>query len=224
MPAFCAVITAAEVVAPKHAMAINFSISFNQNPFDALSTLHPDGTITTAWRTLDGVERPAGEYEVEGIILNLEDDAFGQVPQSIEITEALHDPLSLGTYLFSQGNGFDVRNGEIARAYWIGVLDSPDVMRRLVLTPSFSVFTPLWAKLESGPPDSLISYDKDGYPFYNCACSIDIGRPIGSPPVFSPSAGPATPAPGPLPILGVAAGFHASRNLRRRMQQGVRSI
>ena len=61
--------------------------------------------------------------------MDLEDNLSHQSLASIFVTKASHDPLSIGTYTFIQGNGFDVSNGDITRAFWIGLLNAPSYQR-----------------------------------------------------------------------------------------------
>jgi hypothetical protein len=171
----------------------------------------------------DGRTRLDGEFEVEGLIIDLVDNQSGQIPSSIEITRADHDPLSVGTYTLTQGNGFDVRDGAIARSFWIGVMDTPSYRRRLVFTPAW-LWAEQWAEIEHGY--SIYSWNEDGQKYIDCACYVSIGfPPPGSTPMFNLLGGPVSspspsPVPGPLPILGAFGVYRVSRRLRRRIQRG----
>lgn len=219
------------MVFSQRAFAINYKVSFNQRPYQSYFDLLPDGSYSASWQTYDGLSRPAGDYEVEGWIEGLRDDMVKQIPASLVITKASHDPLSIGTYRFIQGNGFDVYNGTVNRSYWIGILESADVERRLIFSAR------LYAQFEDGPPNDQYAYDDDGWRFKKpinlaggiCACT-ELYNPSlvqGSQPIFSAlntlspgSLGPASPpVPGPLPLVGAAMAYRFSRTLRRRISK-----
>lgn len=229
LAALCGILIASAVVMPPRAAANDFRFSFNQNPVDVWGTLLPDGSSTLTWVTQDGQQRPAGDYEVEGLVQGLVDGMSNQVPPTIVLTKASHDPLSVGTYRFSQGKGFEVQAGEISRAYWIGELESTGIVRRLILNPTYTILTPFWGKLISGPLDSSISFDEEGHEFWNCACYINAGPPVGSSLLFTalapsnngPLTSPLLSVPGPLPLLAIAVAYRSSRRLRRRIPRAI---
>jgi hypothetical protein len=207
------------------AAALDYKFFFNQTPAYQMGTIHPDGSVTYAWYLADGRTRLDGEFEVEGLIMDLVNNQSGQIPSSIEITRADHDPLSVGTYTLTQGNGFDVRDGAIARSFWIGVMDTPSYRRRLIFTPAgpWSVWSEPFAEIDDGY--SFYSWSEDGQQYTNCACWMNINPPLpGSTPMFNLLGGPASPpspspVPGPLPILGAFGAYQVSRRLRRRIQR-----
>ena len=204
------------VVLTPPAAALDYQFLFNQTPGDLLGTFLPDGNVVYQWNLVDGRTRIFGEYDVQGVIAGMQDNLSNQTPARIEVIRADHDPFSVGMYTFSRGSGFDVIDGEITRAFWIGILDSPTYVRRLIFTPS--VFTPPWVVLDEG--SSLFSYDDEGNRFIDCACTVTIPFPQpGSAGVFTAmNASPSSePVPGPLPILGAFTALHASRRLRRRL-------
>jgi hypothetical protein len=211
------------------AVAVDYKFSFNQRPYQTYFSLMPDGSFSEVWQTYDGLFRPAGDYEVEGFIEGLQDAVAQQIPASIVVTKSSHDPLSIGTYSFMQGRGFDVYGGNINHSYWIGALDSAVVQRRLIFSAR------LYAQFESGPPNDNYIYDEAGWRYTKpfdlaggiCACMelYDPSLMQGSQPLFSaldvvppgPS-GPSSPAvPGPLPLVGAAMGYRFSRTLRRQI-------
>ena len=222
----CSAALVASMVCAGPAAALDYKFFFNQAPADRIGTIHPDGSITYSWYLADGRTRLDGEFEVEGLIMDLVDNRSGQIPSSIEITRADHDPLSVGTYTLTQGNGFDVRDGAIARSFWIGVMDAPSYRRRLIFTPAgpWSVWAEQWAEIDDGY--SIHSWNNDGQKYVDCACWVSISLPLpGSTPVFNLLGGPASPpspspVPGPLPILGAFGAYQVSRRLRRRIQRG----
>lgn len=206
------------VVPTPPAAAVDYQFLFNQTPGYLLGSFLPDGNVVYQWNLVDGRTRIFGEYDVQGVIAGLQDNLSNQAPASIEIARADHDPFSVGVYTFSRGNGFDVIDGEITRAFWIGILDSPTYTRRLIFTPS--VFTPPWVVLDEGESSSFFSYDDEGNRFIACACTVTISLPEpGSPGVFTALNSPPSsePVPGPLPILGAFTALQASRRLRRRL-------
>lgn len=219
----CSAALVASMVFAGRAAALDYKFLFNQTPADRIGTIHPDGSVTYSWYLADGRTRLDGEFEVEGLIMNLVDNQSGQIPSSIEITRADHDPLSVGTYTLTQGNGFDVRDGAIARSFWIGVMDTLSYRRRLILTPAW-LWAEQWAEIDHG--HSMYSWNEDGQKYIDCACWVSIGLPLpGSTPVFNLLGGPASPpspspVPGPLPILGAFGVYQVSRRLRRRIQRG----
>jgi hypothetical protein len=244
LPAMCGLLSASAVGLQDHALALDFALAFNQNPVYSFFTINPDGTVSQQWvPQAGGPARDVGDYEVEGLILGLSDNLSRQVPAQITLSKASHDPLSIGNYRFREGSGFDVVNGEIQRTFWIGELDSTTTIRRLVFTPGG--FNPSFAELESGPADPFLVYTQDGQKFWdftrfcpvinpNDICSVTvITTPsfTGSTPVFSPlqtpsggpSSGPIHHTPNPLSVLAVAAGYQASRRLRRRIRQAANS-
>ena len=216
----------ASMASANPAAALDYKFLFNQTPGYRLGTIHPDGIVTYSWYLVDGRTRLDGEFEVEGLIKNLVDNQSGQIPSSIEITRADQDPLSVGTYTLTQGNGFDVRDGAIARSFWIGVMDTPSYRRRLIFTPAgpWSVWSEQLAEIDDGY--SIYAWNEDGQKYIDCACWVSIGFPLpGSTPMFNLLGGPASspspsPVPGPLPILGAFGAYQASRRLRRRIQRG----
>jgi hypothetical protein len=126
--------------------------------------------------------------------------------------------LSIGNYRFREGSGFDVVNGEIQRTFWIGELDSTTTIRRLVFTPGgFNPSLPIRSGIN---PNDICSVTVITTPSFT-----------GSTPVFSPlqtpsggpSSGPIHHTPNPLSVLAVAAGYQASRRLRRRIRQAANS-
>jgi len=205
------------------AAALDYKFFFNQTPADRIGTIHPDGSVTYSWYLADGRTRLDGEFEVEGLIIDLVNNQSVQIPSSIEITRADHDPLSVGTYTLTQGNGFDVRDGAIARSFWIGVMDTPSYRRRLIFTPAW-LWAEQWAEIEHGY--SVYSWNEDGQKYIDCACYVSTGfQPPGSTPMFNLLGGPVSspspsPVPGPLPILGAFGVYRVSRRLRRRIQRG----
>jgi hypothetical protein len=205
------------------AAALDYKFFFNQTPADRIGTIHPDGSVTYSWYLADGRTRLDGEFEVEGLIIDLVNNQSVQIPSSIEITRADHDPLSVGTYTLTQGNGFDVRDGAIARSFWIGVMDTPSYRRRLIFTPAW-LWAEQWAEIEHGY--SVYSWNEDGQKYIDCACYVSTGfPPPGSTPMFNLLGGPVSspspsPVPGPLPILGAFGVYRVSRRLRRRIQRG----
>jgi len=212
------------------AAALDYKFLFNQTPGYRLGTIHPDGSVTSSWYLVDGRTRLDGEFEVEGLIKNLVNNQSGQISSSIEITRADQGPLSVGTYTLTQGNGFDVRAGAIARSFWIGVMDTLSYRRRLIFTPAgpWSVWAEQWAEQWAEIDDgySIYAWNEDGQKYIDCACWVSIGFPLpGSTPMFNLLGGPASspspsPVPGPLPILGAFGAYQASRRLRRRIQRG----
>lgn len=205
------------------AAALDYKFFFNQTPADRIGTIHPDGSVTYSWYLADGRTRLDGEFEVEGLIIDLVNNQSVQIPSSIEITRADHDPLSVGTYTLTQGNGFDVRDGAIGRSFWIGVMDTPSYRRRLIFTPAW-LWAEQWAEIEHGY--SVYSWNEDGQKYIDCACYVSTGfPPPGSTPMFNLLGGPVSspspsPVPGPLPILGAFGVYRVSRRLRRRIQRG----
>lgn len=244
LPAMCGFLYASAVLLQDHALALDLKFAFNQNPVVTYGLIDSDGTFSYQWVPLNGgTARPFGDYEVEGLILDLADNLTNQVPTQITISKASHDPLSIGTYLFRQGSGFSVANGDIQRTFWIGELDSSTTIRRLIFTPSG--FNQSFAELESGPAPPYVSYTAEGQKIEdysslcprinpNDICSVTvITTPsfAGSTPVFSPlqastsgsSTTPVQQTPSPLAVLAVAAGYQASRKLRRRIRQAGNS-
>jgi hypothetical protein len=235
-PVIVGMLAAAFVVLPERASALDYKVSFNQTPYYTFGSFDSNGNITYQLSSaIDGSLRAWGDYEVEALIMNLENNLSHQSPASIAITKASHDPLSIGIYTFMQGNGFDVSHGEITRAFWIGLLNAPSYQRRLIFRPPHG-FAVQWVELDHGPQSSIYSYTEDGYPYVDsqpigggmCACSFSFfSPPPGSAPSISllntptgnPPLPPVTPTPGPLPIMGAVAAYRASRNLRRRIQQ-----
>jgi hypothetical protein len=219
----CSAALVASMVFAGPAAALDYKFFFNQTPADRIGTIHPDGSVTYSWYLADGRTRLDGEFEVEGLIIDLVNNQSGQIPSSIEITRADHDPLSVGTYTLTQGNGFDVRDGAIARSFWIGVMDTPSYRRRLIFTPAW-LWAEQWAEIEHGY--SIYSWNEDGQKYIDCACYVSIGfPPPGSTPMFNLLGGPVSspspsPVPGPLPILGAFGVYRVSRRLRRRIQRG----
>jgi hypothetical protein len=213
----------ASMASANPAAALDYKFLFNQTPGYRLGTIHLDGSVTYSWYLVDGRTRLDGEFEVEGLIKNLVDNQSGQIPSSIEITRADQDPLSVGTYTLTQGNGFDVRDGEIGRSFWIGIMDTPSYRRRLIFTPAW-LWAEQWAEIDDGY--SIYTWNEDGQKYIDCACWVSIGFPLpGSTPMFNLLGGPASspspsPVPGPLPILGAFGAYQASRRLRRRIQRG----
>ena len=200
-------IAAAAVALPKPALALDFAFFFNESySYQILST--------------DPSFQPV--YEVEGFVFGLEGQGVQQVPGSLQVNANSWDPLSVGTYHHMEGEGFEVVDGEITRVSWSGILDSPDTYRKLVFSTSL---WSMWANVETDPP-------APEFPILGiCACMTmvnTIGQ--GSIPVFvaldtvpyvrtTGDSIATTAAPGPLPVLGAAAAFQASRKLRRRLQQ-----
>ena len=219
----CSAALVASMASAGPAAALDFKFFFNQTPGYRLGTIHPDGSVTYSWYLADGRTRLDGEFEVEGLIKNLVNNQSGQIPSSIEITRADQDPLSVGTYTLTQGNGFDVRDGEIGRSFWIGVLDTLSYRRRLIFTPDWQL-TEQRAEIDDGY--SIYSWNEDGQTYIDCACWVSIRFPLpGSTPVFNLLEGLASspspsPVPGPLPILGAFGAHQLSRRLRRRIQRG----
>ena len=219
----CSAALVASMVFAGPAAALDYKFFFNQTPADRIGTIHPDGSVTYSWYLADGRTRLDGEFEVEGLIIDLVNNQSGQIPSSIEITRADHDPLSVGTYTLTQGNGFDVRDGAIARSFWIGVMDTPSYRRRLIFTPAW-LWAEQWAEIEHGY--SIYSWNEDGQKYIDCACYVSTGfPPPGSTPMFNLLGGPVSspspsPVPGPLPILGAFGVYRVSRRLRRRIQRG----
>jgi hypothetical protein len=219
----CSAALVASMVFAGPAAALDYKFFFNQTPADRIGTIHPDGSVTYSWYLADGRTRLDGEFEVEGLIIDLVNNQSGQIPSSIEITRADHDPLSVGTYTLTQGNGFDVRDGAIARSFWIGVMDTPSYRRRLIFTPAW-LWAEQWAEIEHGY--SVYSWNEDGQKYIDCACYVSTGfPPPGSTPMFNLLGGPVSspspsPVPGPLPILGAFGVYRVSRRLRRRIQRG----
>jgi hypothetical protein len=219
----CSAALVASMVFAGPAAALDYKFFFNQTPADRIGTIHPDGSVTYSWYLADGRTRLDGEFEVEGLIIDLVNNQSVQIPSSIEITRADHDPLSVGTYTLTQGNGFDVRDGAIARSFWIGVMDTPSYRRRLIFTPAW-LWAEQWAEIEHGY--SVYSWNEDGQKYIDCACYVSTGfPPPGSTPMFNLLGGPVSspspsPVPGPLPILGAFGVYRVSRRLRRRIQRG----
>ena len=219
----CSAALVASMVFAGPAAALDYKFFFNQTPADRIGTIHPDGSVTYSWYLADGRTRLDGEFEVEGLIMDLVNNQSVQIPSSIEITRADHDPLSVGTYTLTQGNGFDVRDGAIARSFWIGVMDTPSYRRRLIFTPAW-LWAEQWAEIEHGY--SVYSWNEDGQKYIDCACYVSTGfPPPGSTPMFNLLGGPVSspspsPVPGPLPILGAFGVYRVSRRLRRRIQRG----
>jgi hypothetical protein len=207
------------------AAALDYKFFFNQTPAYRIGTMHPDGSVTYSWYLADGRTRLDGEFEVEGLIMDLVNNQSGQVPSSIEITRADHDSLSVGTYTLTQGNGFDVRDGAIARSFWVGVMDTPSYRRRLMFTPAgpWSIWAEPLAEIDDGY--GFYSWSEDGQKYMNCACWVSTSFPLpGSTPVFnlvggSASSSSPSPVPGPLPILGAFRAYQVSRRLRRRIHR-----
>ena len=219
----CSAALVASMVFAGPAAALDYKFFFNQTPADRIGTIHPDGSVTYSWYLADGRTRLDGEFEVEGLIIDLVNNQSVQIPSSIEITRADHDPLSVGTYTLTQGNGFDVSDGAIARSFWIGVMDTPSYRRRLIFTPAW-LWAEQWAEIEHGY--SVYSWNEDGQKYIDCACYVSTGfPPPGSTPMFNLLGGPVSspspsPVPGPLPILGAFGVYRVSRRLRRRIQRG----
>jgi hypothetical protein len=190
----CTAAIVASMVFAGPAAALDYKFFFNQTPADRIGTIHPDGSVTYSWYLADGRTRLDGEFEVEGLIIDLVNNQSGQIPSSIEITRADHDPLSVGTYTLTQGNGFDVRDGAIARSFWIGVMDTPSYRRRLIFTPAW-LWAEQWAEIEHGY--SIYSWNEDGQKYIDCACYVSIGfPPPGSTPMFNLLGGPvSSPSP-----------------------------
>jgi hypothetical protein len=207
------------------AAALDYKFFFNQTPAYRIWTMHPDGSVTYSWYLADGRTRRDGEFEVEGLIVDLVNNQSGQVPSSIEITRADHDPLGVGAYTLTQGNGFDVRDGAIARSFWVGVMDTPSYRRRLMFTPAgpWSIWAEPLAEIDDGY--GFYSWSEDGQKYMNCACWVSTSFPLpGSTPVFnlvggSASSSSPSPVPGPLPILGAFRAYQVSRRLRRRIHR-----
>lgn len=219
----CTAALVASMVFAGRAAALDYKFFFNQTPADRIGTIHPDGSVTYSWYLADGRTRLDGEFEVEGLIMDLVNNQSGQIPSSIEITRADQDPLSVGTYTLTQGNGFDVRDGAIARSFWIGIMDTPSYRRRLMFTPAW-LWVEQWAEIDDGY--SIYSWNEAGQKYVDCACWVSINPPLpGSTPMFNLLGGPASPpspspVPGPLPILGAFGAYQVSRRLRRRIQRG----
>jgi hypothetical protein len=218
----CLAVLAACVASIQPVAALDFKILFNQVPGDRIGTIHPDGSVTYGWFLRDGRIRGDGEFEVEGLLMDLEDNLSRQIPSSIEIVRADHDPSSIGIYNVIRGNGFDVSNGAITRAFWMGLLETPSYRRRLIFTPK-RIFSPNWAEIDDGL--SLYSYDNEGNKYIDCACSVGIQLPEpGSSPQFNllgnpPSPSSPNPVPGPFPVLGALGGYQVSRRLRKRIRE-----
>jgi len=221
----CSAALVASIASAGPAAALDFKFFFNQTPGYRLGTMHPDGNVTYSWYLADGRTRLDGEFEVEGLIMDLVNNQSGQVPSSIEITRADHDSLSVGTYTLTQGNGFDVRDGAIARSFWVGVMDTPSYRRRLMFTPAgpWSIWAEPLAEIDDGY--GFYSWSEDGQKYMNCACWVSISFPLpGSTPVFnlvggSASSSSPSPVPGPLPILGAFGAYQVSRRLRCRIHR-----
>ena len=221
----CSAALVASIASAGPAAALDFKFFFNQTPGYRLGTMHPDGNVTYSWYLADGRTRLDGEFEVEGLIKNLVNNQSGQIPSSIEITRADQDPLSVGTYTLTQGNGFDVRDGAIARSFWVGVMDTPSYRRRLMFTPAgpWSIWAEPLAEIDDGY--GFYSWSEDGQKYMNCACWVSISFPLpGSTPVFnlvggSASSSSPSPVPGPLPILGAFGAYQVSRRLRCRIHR-----
>jgi len=221
----CTAALVASMVFAGPAAALDYKFFFNQTPAYQIGTMHPDGSVTYSWYLEDGRTRLDGEFEVEGLIMDLVNNQSGQIPSSIEITRADQDPLSVGTYTLTQGNGFDVRDGAIARSFWVGVMDTPSYRRRLMFTPAgpWSVWSQPLAEIDDGY--GFYSWSEDGQRYMNCACWVSISFPLpGSTPVFNLVGDPASPpspspVPGPLPILGAFGAYQVSRRLRRRIHK-----
>jgi len=220
--ASCLAVLAACVASIQPVAALDFKILFNQVPGDRIGTIHPDGSVTYGWFLRDGRIRADGEFEVEGLLMDLEDNLSRQIPSSIEIVRADHDPSSVGIYNFIRGNGFDVSDGAITRAFWMGLFETPSYRRRLIFTPK-RIFSPNWAEIDEGL--SLYSYDDEGNKYIDCACYVGIQFPEpGSPPQFDPLGSPPSPSspnpvPGPLPLFGALGGYQVSRRLRKRIRE-----
>jgi hypothetical protein len=225
MIAGCTAALVAAIAFAGPAAALDYKFFFNQTPAYRIGTMHPDGSVTYSWYLADGRTRLDGEFEVEGLIMDLVNNQSGQVPSSIEITRADHDSLSVGTYTLTQGNGFDVRDGAIARSFWVGVMDTPSYRRRLMFTPAgpWSIWAEPLAEIDDGY--GFYSWSEDGQKYMNCACWVSISFPLpGSTPVFnlvggSASSSSPSPVPGPLPILGAFGAYQVSRRLRCRIHR-----
>lgn len=208
---------AAATLMPRAASALDFKFFFNSS------------RMYTAIHNQDGSTSVA--YDFEGLVTGLEDNQKGQRPASILITNSSSDPQAIGSYLFSEGDGFSVIDGQITVANWIGKLDSPSDYRQLIFRSS-PVHYPLFAELKHSPPTDDICpppwVDDEGHVHQTyCTILTNVTQPIGSPPIFIPASDPSSvltaphirSTPGPVPILGAAALFRGSRKLRRRLQK-----
>jgi hypothetical protein len=149
--------------------------------------------------TFSGEGNPTAPSTVTGVISGLVDNMNNQISGiTVTITSATNIPAggwpAFSTY--EEGDGFDVSAGAVT-----GV----DIL--------FSEGQNLLYLGNQGGFYSELVYDLSNY--FNAATSNDSNSLSFTP--YTPST-PSTAVPGPLPLLGAACAFRASRQLRRRFK------
>jgi len=168
-----------------------------------------------------------------GLIQNLIDNQTNACDGTdacvVSLNSGPYTPQEAGVYSWSEvsswlapGRGFTVSNGQITEASWIGY--SPSQMLEIAAgyspDPRLRFHTCGLASNQSPCGDGnggLIAFPD---PTYMRGYIADMYL-YGGTASFAPSIrnGPLTAsAPGPLPLLGLAAAFKTSRNVRRRLR------
>jgi hypothetical protein len=182
--------------APQAAHALDFDFSF----------IHRDGGATSS-----------------GLIQNLIDNQTNACDGTdacvVSLSSGPMTPQEAGVYSWSEvyswlapGRGFTVSNGQITEASWIGY--SPSQMLEIA-----AGYGPV-PRLQFLTCGSVSNQTQCGYGNYMRGYIRNMYM-YGGTASFAPSIrnGPLTAsAPGPLPLLGLAAAFKTSRNVRHRLR------
>jgi hypothetical protein len=158
-----------------------------------------------------------------GLIQNLVDNQTNACDGTdacvVSLSSGPYTPQEAGVYSWSEvyswlapGRGFTVSSGQITEASWTGY--SPSQM--LEITAGYSPVP----RLRFQTCGSVSNQTQCGYGNYMRGYIIDMYA-YGGTASFAPSIrnGPlSASAPGPLPLLGLAAAFKTSRTVRRRLR------
>ena len=204
-----AVALCGSLFAPQAAHALDFNFSF----------IHRYGGATSSG-------------SIQNLIDNQTNACDGTDACVVSLSSGPYTPEEAGVYSWSAlyswlapGGGFTVSSGQITGASWTGY--SPSQMLQIVAgyspVPRLRFETCGLASNQTQCGDGnggLIAFPD---PTYMRGYLVDMYL-YGGTASFTPSIGNgplSASAPGPLPLLGLAAAFKTSRNLRRRLQSRV---